>query len=113
MMVERAATQTMPIWRKAVILILVVVFTFAGLIGLVLPIIPGILFLGLAALLLARISKRFASKLHRSGHWRRWKRWRLYGAHLSAPDKCRLALLLACRKLVCALQRVLERPARG
>ena len=51
--------------------------TVLGLIGLVVPILPGILFLALAAVCFSATSERFHSRLERHPAWRGWRlRWR-------------------------------------
>jgi uncharacterized membrane protein YbaN (DUF454 family) len=64
----------LPLLMKGVGLLVVGLLTLLGLAGLILPIIPGILFLFLAALLLAKISSRFDSLLHRNENVRVWRR---------------------------------------
>lgn len=75
-----------------------------GLIGLVLPVIPGILFLFLALLLATRVSRRAAAwaESHRwfTRHNRLWQR----AGALSMTDRLRLGLLVAARSVVKGLQ---------
>ena len=63
---------------KLIACILVPVCVVVGAIGLVLPILPGLLFLGLAALIVARHSPAFAGILRRS---------RTFGPHLDRADR--------------------------
>ena len=60
---ESARTPLAENLTKALALVLVVILIIIGLAGLVLPIIPGILFLVLAAQLLAKVSSRFGRYL--------------------------------------------------
>jgi len=67
---------------------------FLGLLGLVIPIIPGVLFLLLAAVLLARVSTRFRAKLHASPRTRPYLlRWEAT-AGLPALTRARAAVML-------------------
>ena len=49
-------------WQKLVYGLAAAILVLLGLVGLVLPVLPGLVFLALAAGLLARVSPRF-------GHW--------------------------------------------
>ena len=85
---------------KALILALVGLFVIIGLVGLVLPIIPGILFLVVAAWLLAKVSGRFASHLDQHRGWQRGRRiWR-QSQGLSLAQRVKLSLLLIARSMV-------------
>ncbi|MEQ8955217.1 MAG: DUF454 family protein [Gammaproteobacteria bacterium] len=90
----------MPALLKAMVLVLVGLFVLIGLVGLVLPIIPGILFLALAAWLLARVSSRFAFHLEQHPVWRRLRRYRRSTSYLSLTQQLKLSLLLLCRAAV-------------
>ena len=100
-------TDEQPFLLKAVVLGLVAVFAVIGVIGLVLPIIPGILFLGLAALLLARVSRRFADYLEAQPLWqkarRRWHSTRT----LSPLERIKLSAWYAASSLVAGVERLL------
>ena len=71
-----------------------------GLIGLVLPIIPGILFLGIAALMLAPYVPALNNWMHRSPYMRHW----LDEVHalktLQLRDQLRLGALLSLRMML-------------
>ncbi|MEX0964515.1 MAG: DUF454 family protein [Pseudohongiellaceae bacterium] len=64
----------MPLYLKGLCLLIVGLFVLMGIVGLILPIIPGILFLFLAALLLAKVSSSFDAALNRNKHMRYWRR---------------------------------------
>ncbi len=64
----------LPLVFKVLCLVLVGFLFLLGLAGLVLPIIPGILFLFLAAILLAKISRRFDTLLNSNKEMRYWRR---------------------------------------
>lgn len=65
-----------------------------GILGLIVPIIPGILFVGLAVVLLANASRRFRERLHSSPRTRPYlSRWE-NSAALPLTDRIRLAGLL-------------------
>ena len=63
----------LPMLYKGACLVLVGLLTLLGILGLILPIIPGILFLFLAALLLAKVSSRFDALLHKNESMRTWR----------------------------------------
>jgi len=79
-------------------------FVLIGLIGLILPIIPGVLFLALAAFVLAKISGRFAYYLDSQPLWqkiqRRWRSARV----LSILEKIKLTGLYAARSIIEGLE---------
>ena len=90
----------MPMLFKGAGLVLVGLLTLVGLVGLILPIIPGILFLFLAALLLAKISSRFDALLHRNENMRTWRRrWDRSNA-LPMLQRVKLSFLLVARAVV-------------
>ncbi len=60
----------MPLIAKIVLVFLALCFAVIGLIGLILPIIPGILFLFLALLVASQVSGRFARFLHSNPSYR-------------------------------------------
>jgi len=66
--------QHKPFYYKAVVAVLMVCCLVIGVLGLLLPIIPGLVFLFIAAFLLARLSGRFESLLHRHATLSRWSR---------------------------------------
>ena len=96
--------QQMPFFLKALILVVVGIFLAIGLIGLILPIIPGILFLALAAFLLAKISSRFAFFLHNNASWIRLKRYLHSVSFLSIAQQIKLSLWVAARAMVKAIE---------
>ena len=79
---------------KIVSLVLMVAFLVIGLAGLILPIIPGALFLFLAALLATRVSSRAAAWAHRLPWFRSYLlHWRTAGS----GALFKLTLLMALR----------------
>jgi len=90
----------MPLLFKGAGLLLVGVLALLGLVGLILPIIPGILFLFLAALLLAKISSRFDTLLHRNENMRAWRRRWDSSNSLPLMKRVHLSLLLVARAVV-------------
>ncbi len=73
---KQSENQLLPLLLKGAGLVLVGILTLLGLIGLVLPVIPGILFLFFAALLLTKISSRFDTLLNSNSQMRYWRsRW--------------------------------------
>lgn len=63
--------------KRASLTLLAILFTGLGLIGLLVPILPGFLFLILAAVCISALSPRFEQRLARHPAWRGWRlRWR-------------------------------------
>ncbi|MBT3531798.1 MAG: DUF454 family protein [Gammaproteobacteria bacterium] len=63
----------MPLIAKIILVFMAICFAVIGLIGLILPIIPGILFLFLALFVLSQVSSRFARFLHNNPSYRGMK----------------------------------------
>jgi uncharacterized membrane protein YbaN (DUF454 family) len=86
---------------KIISIVLIAVFMVIGLVGLVLPIIPGALFLFLAALLATRVSPRVAARAHQLPWFRKHMlHWRTTGG----GAMFKLTLLLAVRSGLKALR---------
>ena len=63
--------------KRALLMSLGAALVLLGLIGLVIPILPGFLFLALAAVCFSATSPRFQARLERHPAWRGWRlRWR-------------------------------------
>jgi len=85
---------------RLIAIVLIVAFLIVGIAGLILPIIPGVLFLFLAALLLTRVSRRAAEVAHRQPWFReQLHAWQASGG-LSVGQRLRLSLLLTVRALI-------------
>ncbi|MEZ5550717.1 MAG: DUF454 family protein [Pseudomonadales bacterium] len=81
--------------KRAAILTLAAIFCALGLIGLVIPILPGVLFLGVALLCAASVLPQLAHRLNRYPAWRDWHmRWRA-GAQLPFAARLKLAFWLS------------------
>lgn len=90
----------MPLYAKVIALVVIVGFVLIGIIGLILPIIPGVLFLFLAALLLTRVSRRASAYAHSQPWFRRHlQSWRA-SAGLSWGQRARLSFWVAARAIV-------------
>lgn len=92
---------------RAVMLVLVAILTLIGLAGLILPIIPGVLFLAMAAWLLAQISDRFAQRLHQSPRWQQASRTWQAQASLSARQRTKFWAWVALGGMVQAMTSLL------
>ena len=104
-----------PVIVKVAVLAAVAVFALIGLLGLLLPIIPGVLFLGLAALMLSKISHRFADFLDQQPHWQKIRNQLHSSRFLSWAERAKLALLWTARGLVEGLAKlvgIVNRKAR-
>lgn len=63
--------------KRALLMLLGSTFVLLGLVGLVIPILPGFVFLALAAVCFSALSPRFQRRLDRHPAWRGWRlRWR-------------------------------------
>ncbi len=91
---------------KAGLILLAALCLLIGVVGIVLPIIPGILFLGLGAWLLARVSRRAAARLEAQPGWQRTRRFWQRSRHLGIARKTQLAMLLLCKSLVDSLRKI-------
>lgn len=90
--------------RKLLLLTAGVMLALLGVLGLVLPVLPGLVFLAGAALCFSVVSRRFKAALHgRLRHNPRYRhamiRWRAAGA-LRPAQRLRLAFWLAAAMLV-------------
>lgn len=97
--------QSMHWLKKFSYMVAVVVCLVLGLIGLVLPIIPGLVFLFLAVLLLTKVSMRVDSLARAHAGFRRtrqhWHRLHL----LPAGDRVRLGMWYAAGALISGVER--------
>ena len=97
-----------PFMYKVALSVLIVAFLLIGLIGLIMPIIPGILFLALAALLMTRVSRRAATFVHRQPWFHRHMGQLNASRHLSVVDRLTYGCLIAARGTISALKRLLR-----
>lgn len=90
----------LPFYAKVIALVMIAGFVMLGIIGLILPVIPGVLFLFLAALLLTRVSRRASSYAHNQP----WFRKHLYSwqasAGLSWGQRARLSFWVVTKVVV-------------
>ncbi len=101
-------THQIPIIVKALVMIVVAIFLVIGLIGIILPIIPGILFLFLAAFLLSLISRRFAFFLNNNSTWIRCKRYLRSINFLTVAQKVKLSFWVFARTVVSGIESVIR-----
>ena len=95
----------MPIIKRTLITVAALGALFIGLLGLVIPIIPGVLFLLVAAILFAGVSRRFRARLHASPRARPYLvRWEAT-AGLPVPTRVRAATLLLYASVADTLRR--------
>ena len=83
--------------HKALGLVLFLVLVGLGLLGLVLPVIPGLLFLLLALYVLTRLSRRFAFIANRNSWLRRALRRVAHARTLPPIDLLRLTFWVSAR----------------
>lgn len=90
----------LPLAYKVIGVVLIAIFLLIGLVGLILPIIPGLLFLFLALYVLTRVSRRASAYAH-SQPWVSRQLHRMNAADsLSIGERVRLALLVVARGVV-------------
>ncbi|NQV68658.1 MAG: DUF454 family protein [Pseudohongiella sp.] len=105
--------QKMPFLYKALCILLVVCCVIIGLVGLILPVIPGFLFLFFAAILLARISTRFKSLLHNNPATAPWMKHWHSSQTLSVLQRAKLSFWVVARSLVSGVESAVNLLRRG
>ncbi len=91
--------------KRAFLLSLAVCLLLLGVVGLVVPILPGMLFLALAAISFSAVSPRFQRTLERHPTWRGWqRRWRS-GRGLPLFHRIRLAFWLTAEATLNSITR--------
>ena len=96
-------------FTRALILFAAGICLLLGVVGIVLPVIPGILFLVLAIWLIARISTRTANYLNSHPQWQRQQRFWDRARHLSLSQRAQLGFWLAGRMLVEGSKNLLDK----
>ncbi len=110
---QKTERHALPLVFKALCLVLVGFLFLLGLVGLVLPIIPGILFLFLAAILLAKISDRFDSLLNSNKELRYWRRrWNTTNS-LPLLQRVKLSFWMIAKALVNGVEVGVDTLKRG
>lgn len=99
----------LPWYARGLLLLAAGVCLLLGVVGLVLPILPGLLFLGLAVWLLSKVSNRAARYLNTHGTWRRQQRLWSSAGHLNPGQRLQLGFWLAVRSLLTSLQSLTQR----
>ncbi len=89
---------------KLIISLVIASLLLLGLIGLVFPVIPGLLFLFLALLLLTRISGRAAAWAENHHWFRQQNRILQRAGAMSVTDRVRLGLLVGARAMIQGMQ---------
>lgn len=102
-----------PLIYKIGVSVLIAVFLFIGLLGLILPIIPGILFLVLAVFLMTRVSRRAATYAHSQAWYHRHMGQLNATRHLSAGVRLKFGFLIAARGTVNAIKRLFNNIRKG
>jgi uncharacterized membrane protein YbaN (DUF454 family) len=78
----------------------IVVCLLLGVVGLVLPIIPGLLFLFIAAVLLTRVSSRFANAMEQHHGFSKSMRFVRSAQHLSIGEQIKLSGLVLVKSVI-------------
>ncbi|MES3006646.1 MAG: DUF454 family protein [Pseudomonadota bacterium] len=100
MHLSRPRFRPLPLIYRILGIILVVGFLLIGLVGLILPIIPGIVFLLLAVYVLTRISRRAAAYAHSQPWFNRHMRHLDAADSLSVGERIKLGFLMMARSVV-------------
>jgi len=101
---SRPRFRPLPLVYRVLGLILVVGFLLIGLVGLILPIIPGIVFLLLAVYVLTRISRRAAAYAHNQPWFNRHLRQLNAVDTLSVGERFKLGFLVMARGVVSGIE---------
>lgn len=103
----------MPLVYKIICMVLIAGFLVIGLLGLILPVIPGVLFLFLAVLLMTRVSRRAATYAH-SQPWfhQHMRQWQATGG-LSVGQRVKLGFLMTARVIIKGIQSVFRRVSQS
>lgn len=90
----------LPLYAKIASIVVIIGFVIIGVIGLLLPVIPGVVFLFLAVLLATRVSRRVSKAAHANPwfreHMHTWKT----SSQLPVGRKLMLSVLLFAKGLV-------------
>jgi len=100
-----------PLYKVLGLMLFLVLFGL-GLLGLVLPIIPGLLFLLLALYVLTRLSRRFAFIANRNSWLRRALRRVGHVRTLQPVDQLRLAFWVSARGVLNVITALAERAGK-
>lgn len=106
------ALAEIPILYKLLCIVAILCFAVIGVIGLILPVIPGLLFLFLAALLLAKIYKPFAGMMKDNRAMNRWEAYWDSARQLSLWQQVQLSAWFAVRSVgngLSAVYRLIDR----
>lgn len=90
---------------KLLLAVLALICLAVGLLGLVLPLIPGLLFLLLAALCIARLSPALEARVKGLPGARAWSGHSDHLSGLSVADKCRYGFWMTLKVVVDTLER--------
>lgn len=97
-----------PLLYKIALSVVIVAFLLIGLVGLILPVIPGILFLVLALFLMTRVSRRAATYAHSQPWFHRHMRQLNATSHLSMTDRLKMGLWISARATINAAKRLMR-----
>ncbi len=94
---------------KGALLLAAGVCLVVGIIGIVLPVIPGVLFLLLALWLIAKASRRAAAYLEQHPGWRKQQRFWGRTRYLALHERLQLSCWLAVKAVVDGTKRIVEK----
>jgi uncharacterized membrane protein YbaN (DUF454 family) len=97
---------------KAVLVLIIGLCLVLGVIGLILPVIPGILFLFIGAILLSKLSTRFASYLKQNTWAQKWQRRGDSFRKLNNGHRLKLSFLMAAKSVVDSMESVWQKLQR-
>jgi len=101
-------SRPIPLLYKIALSVVIVAFLLIGLVGLILPVIPGVLFLVLAVFLLTRVSRRAATYAHSQPWFHRHMRQFNASSHLSATDRLKYGFLIGARAMINGAKRLIK-----
>jgi uncharacterized membrane protein YbaN (DUF454 family) len=95
--------------RKTAMMAAIGICLILGVIGLVLPVIPGILFLFIGAMLLSKLSTRFAGLLKQNTWAQKWQRRAGSFRQMNNARTLKLSFLIAAKSLVDSMESVWQK----
>jgi len=98
--------------RKTAMIAVIGICLILGVIGLILPVIPGILFLFIGAVLLSKLSPRFAGLLKQNTWAQKWQRRAGSFRQMNNGHRLKLSFLMAAKSLVDSMESLWQKLQR-
>ena len=108
------STKKMPLKGKSLpvkigFIVIITVCLVLGIIGLILPVIPGLLFLALAVIFASKLSRRVAKWANQSPLYQRWSKHQKSVDALSISQRLKLAFWVGAKYTVESLSTLTNR----